>query len=442
MIRKQRKLRFLHIALAMPILLALASWFTLARITGNARNRLDREVKALKRLGIFETAETLQPPVDINNNAAGDYRNAIADLVAHGRRPPTEKGDQKGPAFIDSIEFRAWVRANQAALVHTSRAAEKPYCNFNRPWGKGVFVLFPELADMKTLAKLVTAKAHYAASERGFSGAFQWFETGRRVARHAGEPHFVGQLVQIACESIVLRQVQEEIVLHGGNSIFRAQARAFLVQPGDLPSLRNGLKGEALFIALSMKLMANDKLSPQSFIQMMPGDEGESVPVWITRIPGVTDDAEAKILAAFRMTAEKLGDDPNDHRAVLEAGSAFDSESLVDDGSVSGKLAAIFYPLVKQVASAIVKLEANRRLARCGLELYEIRSKNGSFPSTLPNEKWATDPFTEQPFAYKPSTRGFILYSVGPNLKDEGGKPHYQKTNPISDDVEFFAPRP
>lgn len=34
----------------------------------------------------------------------------------------------------------------------------------------------------------------------------------------------------------------------------------------------------------------------------------------------------------------------------------------------------------------------------------------------------AEDPFSGKPFAYRREGSGFCLYSIGPNLKDDGGK--------------------
>jgi hypothetical protein len=58
-----------------------------------------------------------------------------------------------------------------------------------------------------------------------------------------------------------------------------------------------------------------------------------------------------------------------------------------------------------------------------------FKSTYGRYPSSLPELRsqlhWATpiDPFSGKEFVYRQKGKGFLLYSFGPNLKDDGGKP-------------------
>ncbi len=64
------------------------------------------------------------------------------------------------------------------------------------------------------------------------------------------------------------------------------------------------------------------------------------------------------------------------------------------------------------------------RVTRCGLEILQYRQKKGSYPQTLAElgmGEWI-DPMSQKELIYKPRANGFLLYSVGQNLVDDGGK--------------------
>jgi hypothetical protein len=73
----------------------------------------------------------------------------------------------------------------------------------------------------------------------------------------------------------------------------------------------------------------------------------------------------------------------------------------------------------------IVKL----RIARAGLALLQYKQTNNAFPATLEELKLPNinDPYTDRPLCYKTEGEGFVLYSVGPDKKDNDGIPRQDK---------------
>jgi hypothetical protein len=72
---------------------------------------------------------------------------------------------------------------------------------------------------------------------------------------------------------------------------------------------------------------------------------------------------------------------------------------------------------------------AECRAGRTLLALHRYRNQTGAWPTSLAEVEsqvsadTVTDPFSGKPFGYRHSGEGFLLYSVGPNGTDEGGKP-------------------
>jgi DNA-binding transcriptional MerR regulator len=71
---------------------------------------------------------------------------------------------------------------------------------------------------------------------------------------------------------------------------------------------------------------------------------------------------------------------------------------------------------------------ANLRLALTAVALEQFRATHNQYPTALselvPNYLDATpmDPFDGQPLRYRKQDAGYVLYSIGPDLKDDGGK--------------------
>lgn len=79
----------------------------------------------------------------------------------------------------------------------------------------------------------------------------------------------------------------------------------------------------------------------------------------------------------------------------------------------------------------IVLAHARIILARFALACELFRSARGQYPERLEElapeflPEIPPDPFTGKPFVYKRKGKGFIVYSVGENLKDDGGAKDY-----------------
>jgi hypothetical protein len=65
-----------------------------------------------------------------------------------------------------------------------------------------------------------------------------------------------------------------------------------------------------------------------------------------------------------------------------------------------------------------------RRLTLIALELTAYKSDHGAYPESLSDVPVdATDLFVDRPVVYTPNDKGYVLYSVGANMKDDGGSP-------------------
>jgi hypothetical protein len=144
--------------------------------------------------------------------------------------------------------------------------------------------------------------------------------------------------------------------------------------------------------------------------------------------PMVRRQVEARILNRYRRHISSLLDNQGDYH--VQVFTDLDKE-FMDDQTTVGQLATIFAPVFAQAGMSVPRLEATRRLTRCGLELWA----NSPFPEKLEGKnEWEIDPFTKKPFVYRREKDQFVLYSVGANGKDEGG---HRTSSRSSDDIQF-----
>jgi hypothetical protein len=77
---------------------------------------------------------------------------------------------------------------------------------------------------------------------------------------------------------------------------------------------------------------------------------------------------------------------------------------------------------------AEAKCLANLRLARVAVALEQFRADRSRYPTALSQltpvylDVVPADPFDGQPLRYRPEGAGYILYSIGPDLKDDFGQ--------------------
>ncbi len=91
-----------------------------------------------------------------------------------------------------------------------------------------------------------------------------------------------------------------------------------------------------------------------------------------------------------------------------------------------------FYSLLdnrERIESSRMRQQAKTRLLICELAIHRYRLDHGSGPRTLgeltPDYLPAVprDPFAVGPLKYRPDGSGHLLWSVGPDGRDDGGKP-------------------
>ncbi len=84
-------------------------------------------------------------------------------------------------------------------------------------------------------------------------------------------------------------------------------------------------------------------------------------------------------------------------------------------------------PVFARARAAAGRCEATVEAVKAMLALERCRAANGSYPEMLAGAqgfgcRFGDDPFSGKPFVYRRQGDGYVLYSIGDDLKDNGGK--------------------
>ncbi len=441
----KRRIKFWQIPVALAIFCGFSGLIYEWTAVRSARRAIAVEVAKLQALGIPTSPEEMPKAGPDDKNAALIYNEAIALKKAIGvNRPPEQIAGKPDPDIQKKLA--SYVTQNQPVMDLVRRAAALPDCNFKRDWGQGARLLLPEYSQLKEFTKIAVLHAEREAKAGHYSEAFSWLRVGQKISVHTREPILIGYLVSVACEQIVLRELQIEIRQYHSSPEFVRLAREFCDQFPPLPSVRESFAGEVLMVRITMADIASGRMRPSDLYSLASGGSESSSENWTLtplRIPSVRLAVEQAHLSRYRKAVENLPKNPTKFQEVLAATSNLDHLAKVDSGVV-GELSSILMPVFSQSGQAQVKLEAARRITRQGLEIYAQKTATGYLPKAIdPTKPWAIDPFTQKPLMYRFMTSGFGLYSVGANLKDDKGFPQY--SDPTSypsgtDDVTFYRP--
>lgn len=95
-------------------------------------------------------------------------------------------------------------------------------------------------------------------------------------------------------------------------------------------------------------------------------------------------------------------------------------------------VAHIYYSLGQRLAAARDSAKANIGLAQVAMALTAYKNTHGSYPKSLdllkttPGWRLPHDPFSGKSFIFQRTEKGFLLYSLGTDLKDNGGRAYSQ----------------
>jgi hypothetical protein len=407
---------------------------------------LPAEIAAARREGLPLEPNDLRPPSPVpdSQNAAPLYSRITNEFNAL----PKAQRDAEGETAIAILHTtrteadRAKARALLLRCAPQMRLAEQaallPRCDFHRPYEQGPNMMIPEYATARQFARLFALRAILESDAGQPEAALRSIAIGARIGRHMSEdPILIALLVRIAIQAIMDRAFQVVVLKYQDRpDILRLAAqtnRAF----DPPPDVRHAFRGEMVMCRVCVDMVR----STPSWISFLPlSARARAQSRQVRR--DMCDAWEARMLAYWRRVFAGLRAHPGDLIAQYRALKPLGDQEEANDGKPTYELSAILMPVFSRVVLKVAACEAKRRLRKTILALIAYRQKTGQFPASLTDLPAPLPPdiFTSRPLFYRRTGQGFILYSVGENFRDDGGKAKSEKKGEGLPDIAIQYP--
>ncbi len=316
----------------------------------------------------------------------------------------------------DKSQVTEFIAGNRHLIQEIRRVADKGGPVYPLDFSKGYEMELTHLAQLRSCARLLRASAFSKGMQGDHAAAIDDILTVMKLGDALSqEPVLISQLVRIAIYLIANTAINDYL---DGADLSPEQAERLvthLAKAGQRDALADSLVGEL-------------RMGQQVFSALRSGDQ-TNIPKELDLGPPGKSDEETfvqimqRFISAIRLPY---------HEALPEL-TRIDADiaALPKESSYS----SLLLPALTRTGVAQARHEAVLEVAQLGIMLEQYKAREGSYPLTLDpiaehfGGTLPVDPFTGRPYIYRPSFDSFLLYSVGENLRDDGGTHDYRKAD-------------
>jgi hypothetical protein len=369
--------------------------------------RLERQLAEIRAAGDPIALADLTPaPVPPEENAATYLRRAEADVEAIDKETANVRSAADYPGFLLPLEDQKVVKA--AFLAHAGvfpllkQAADcpgnDPGLDYTLSAQEFLSMSLSDLNKVRQPARVLRHRANLLLAEGKRDEVVRTSLMIFRLARHQN-PMFVGYLMALAVRGYAIESAAEALQTGPVSKELQKALDDELAIQERMDGFTWALKSERAFAIESFR----DLVPLRSFWLISRG-------FWNRQESGCVD--LYSILIA-------LADDPRPDREI--------ERTIESKISATPRIAsALMGPGLKPFFQSVARVRARIRALRVLNAVHtRVLAGNNEIPKLtdfgLPRET-TTDPFTGEPLHVKRTPQGWLIYSVGPNYQDDGGK--------------------
>ena len=436
----------LGVIILLVLVLPPAAWFYRDYALGK---RLQAELAALQARGMpVSLAEAAPKPVPDDQNAAVLYQQVFrVDFQSNSNacQLPNysvdeyelfvrfiHEGNADGEKLLRDL-FRD--PQTQQCLETLREGSMRPHSVFGVHWHDGTTAHLPHYALFRAAIRVMVARAALAAHDGNIAEALEWHAVVLRMSDHLmREPLLVAHLVAVAMQGMSFRALKP--ILNNNE-----------IPPGAARDLEECLRQVDIEGAFTNAMIGQRALACDAFVTWFGGNDepplhphgrigdgfGGTISaledaLYLGPLGGPVQKTDQ--LMYLDVTQKGLFLTPLPYRlakARLEA-LADEIERLPPARAPLTRVMAVLHGRLWQKRDRAI---ANIGLCRIVLALKCYKHEHGGYPATLQQLQdtldWPLpeDPFSGAEFIYLPQDDGFIIYSIGPDLADDGGLPEY-----------------
>ena len=378
--------------------------------------------------GAVELADLRLPKLEPSENAAVPYRHASALLGRVHRSPEDEKllerllgtapcacdgdtSESPSSAPLTDAEWKAigeYVAASQPALEMVKEGCALKGCQFGNYESSEALVAAPgsissDLTLVRALAREVATRALWESHNSNIDGGLEWVTLGLHLSNgFESEPYSLTGIIRAMCADKALFAL-EAVLCERDVSVRPDQLAKELTQAADRRMIALTFQGERCFSAArytDMSVRTTGLWRPFMTFNQMTGNE---VLGWFVDASLQSDFAQ-RDAAYTKINVE--------------------TTSMSNLYVVAKIMAPSLLRSVQQYEQSI----AYANLAQIAIALKRYKKEVGSYPEGLSSlapkfiAELPMDNFSGKPYLYKPVGQGFVVYSLGKDGRDDGGK--------------------
>ncbi len=313
---------------------------------------------------------------------------------------------------------------NQAELDEIASASRRPYSDFSVHYDEGMLALLPQLSVLKKFAYAFRLRAQAELEAGRPDAALRDWQTCVAVNDALkGDPLLITLLVRIAMSEMSLQVVWEGVATRRWTEPHLRTIEARLAGINFVADAMDTLRGERAF-----NLLALDQMHRPHSGGFPAGGDSE-FPLFKTMPSGWVSQNK---LSIARMYEQFVFGAFDTSRRTVNIALIRQYENEVDAAlSKTGPytiMARLLFPAIGKSGLKVASAQMAVRLARVGCALERFRITEGGHPAELsalvprflPELPVDLD---DQPLRYQLQSDGsFVLYSVGVDLRDDGGR--------------------
>ncbi len=447
--RKRRKMTVFCVLIVLP-LIAIAA-FVLFRLS--VRSKLQARIDAIRAAGYPATCAELDAwytiPASAENGA--DY---IVDAFSwYQKLLGAADPDLAQKVYSAELSARAepvdqatknliaqHISDNQQALKLLHKGAAADHFRYPVDFTAGFDALMPYLSEIRDSARLLKLEAVLHAENAEPQLATDSVISGLGLARSlAKEPLIISQLVRIACQALTISTLEQVINRTELTDEQLAELGECIANAEELSDISVGFVGER---CMGISIFQE----PESVDPAAVGGMPPTPILSLYRATGLADKSALIYLDMMQGCIKAARLPPHQRQRAADA-----IQARVEATPRIYILLHIFMPALTRVTTIDVSGIAHLRTARVALAIQRYRLSTGGLPNTLADlvpayiDAVSKDPFDGKDLRYNKLETGFVVYSIGEDGSDDGGKERPPKRErrgePAKYDVTFIIER-
>jgi hypothetical protein len=304
-------------------------------------------------------------------------------------------------------------------------------CRFKRDYtGNPWAIELPEMMPLMSVGRLVKVKAALEMARGNAEEAFKWTAVALRIPQaYNGEPFLVCHITRIALSIEAFNTMQD--ALRGGKLTERqlGELKRLAAAQYEPDAMHRAIRCERAGGFTFIKMLA-EGTTPASFLKMMYPTPTELIEQM--KNPGTGAWFMAEMKNYLDMMGEAIAACDVPLPARLAEGEKIEQEiERIKKLPLGQKRTRLFSMLLVPGLTSVFTMDAYcmalSRAAQVAVEIEKHRLGAGQYPDTMKTlaEKLgeaAIDPHSGKPLLYNRTDKGYLVWSVGPNGKDDGAK--------------------